>query len=68
MNDVQTREVLVSSLERDEEELEQALDELKLAVQRPFAVGEHLAEHIGEHPWPWLAGALLFGLWLGSRD
>lgn len=68
MNDVQTREALVSSLERHEEELEQAFDELKLAVQRPFAIGDHVAQHIGEHPLPWLAGALLFGLWLGSRD
>lgn len=68
MNDVQTRDALVSSLERDEEELEQALGELKLAVRRPFAVGEHVARHIGEHPLPWLAGALLIGLWLGSRN
>jgi len=68
MNDVQTREALVSSLERDEEELEQALDELKVAVRRPFAIGENAAQHIAEHPLPWLVGALLVGLWLGSRD
>ena len=68
MNDVQTREALVSSLERHEEDLEQALDELKVAVQRPFAIGERVAQHIGEHPLPWIAGALLIGLWLGSRD
>lgn len=68
MNDVQVREAIVSSLERHEEELEQALDELKQAVQRPFAIGDRVAEHIGEHPLSWLAGALLIGLWLGSRD
>lgn len=68
MNDVQVREAIVSSLERHEEELEQALDELKQAVQRPFAIGDRVAEHIGEHPLSWLVGALLIGLWLGSRD
>ncbi len=66
MADVQTREALVSSLERDEEQLEQALDELKEAVQRPFALSDHLAEHIRQHAWAWLAGALVVGLWLGS--
>lgn len=68
MNDAAqtTREALLTSLERDEEELERALGELKEAVQRPFAIGEHVARHIAEHHVVWLGGALLVGLWLGA--
>jgi hypothetical protein len=68
MNATPTREALVTSVARHEEELEQALDELKEAVQRPFALGDHLAQHIGQHPIPWLVGAVVVGLWLGSRS
>jgi hypothetical protein len=69
MNDVvtspgQAREEMLAAAARHEEELERALVDLKHAVKRPFAIGERLAQH----PLPWLIGAVLVGLWLGSRN
>ena len=64
MSDMETRQQLLASAERHEQELEKALVDLKHAVQRPFAIGDH----IREHPLPWLIGSLLIGLWLGSRS
>lgn len=67
MSDMQTRQQLLASTERDEEELERALVDLKRAVHRPFAIGSEVGEHIGAHLVPWLAAGVLIGLWLGSR-
>jgi hypothetical protein len=67
MSDMQTRQQLLASTERDEEELEQALVDLKRAVHRPFAIGSEVGEHVGAHLMPWLAAGVLIGLWLGSR-
>lgn len=67
MSDMQTRQQLLASAERDEVELERALVDLKRAVQRPFAIGSQVSEHIGAHLVPWLAAGVLLGLWLGSR-
>jgi hypothetical protein len=64
MSDMEARQELLASAARHEQELEQALDDIKVAVHRPFAV----AERIAENPWPWLIGSLLIGLWLGSRN
>jgi hypothetical protein len=55
------RELLKQSIERDEAELREAVDELKAAVQSEFSIRRRIVEH----PTPWLAGGFLFGLWLG---
>lgn len=67
MSDLQTRQQLLATAERHEQELERALVDLERAVVRPFAIGEQLGEHIAAHPWPWLLASALAGLWLGSR-
>jgi hypothetical protein len=60
---VDEREALRQSIEEDKAELLDAVDELKAAVQHQF----RLRERIAEHPLPWLAGGLFFGLWLSTR-
>ncbi|HSQ01426.1 MAG TPA: hypothetical protein VL049_29750 [Candidatus Dormibacteraeota bacterium] len=67
MSDMQTRQQLLARAERDEDDLEKALVDVKRAVQRPLAIGSRVGEHIGAHPAPWLAAGVLVGLWLGSR-
>ncbi len=67
MNGVQTREELVAAAERDEAEVERALVDLKRAVQRPFAVSDHIGEQLAGHPLSWLGASLLIGLWMGGR-
>ena len=57
------REVLVQSVTAHERELEVALADVRGAVQRTLAVGEHVAKH----PLPWLVSGLLAGVWLGHR-
>lgn len=64
MSDMDTRQELLAVAARHEQELEQALQDVKQAVQRPFAIGERIAAN----PVPWLIGGLLIGLWLGSRN
>lgn len=64
MSDMEARQELLASAAQHEQELEQALTDLKVAVQRPFAIGDRIAEN----PLPWLIGGLLIGLWLGTRN
>jgi hypothetical protein len=64
MSDMETRQELLAVAARHEQELEQALVDVKQAVRRPFAI----AERIAANPAPWLIGGLLIGLWLGSRS
>jgi hypothetical protein len=64
MSDMEARQELLAAAALHEQELERAVVELKQAVRRPFAIGER----IGQHPLPWLFGAVLVGLWLGSRN
>jgi len=68
MSDMETRQQLLETAARHEDELEQAIGDFKQAVHRPFAIGEHVHAHISAHPIPWLVGSLLIGLWLGSRN
>jgi hypothetical protein len=58
------RAELEAAVERDEADLQRAIDDLKDAVQKPFEIGERIAA------WsiPVILGGLLFGIWLGSRD
>jgi hypothetical protein len=67
MSDPETRRQLLQTVDRDEAELERALVDLKRAAARPFAIGTQLREHVVAHPLPWLAAALLVGVWLGRR-
>ena len=60
---VDQREVLRQSIERDEAQLREAVDELKAAVQTELS----LRSHIMTHPIPWIVGGFALGLWLGRR-
>ncbi|MEO8603696.1 MAG: hypothetical protein ABI629_14075 [bacterium] len=62
------REEILAVAEQHELELQEALNDVRLVVKRPFEVGEHLKTYVGAHPLPWLATALLLGVWFGSRD
>jgi hypothetical protein len=57
------REALVEQLERDEEELRRAVDEIKDVVARPLEI----VEKVTQVPIPWVLTGILFGIWLGSR-
>ena len=62
--DVDQREVLRQSIERDEAELRDAMDELTLAVKKELTLGTQIASH----PVPWLVGGFLLGVWLAQGD
>ena len=64
MSEDEAREELVASAERNERDLQVAIEDLKQAVKQPFGIGER----ISEQPVPWMIGGLLVGFWLGSRD
>jgi hypothetical protein len=57
------REALRRTVERDELELREAVDDLKRAVTRPLEI----VEKIAESPIPWLFCGVLLGVWLGAR-
>lgn len=57
------RRRILAHIEREEESLEEALDELTCAVRRRLHPGEQLARH----PLAWLAGGFALGLYLGRR-
>ncbi len=57
------REELLRSIAHDQQDLQDALDELKRAANHAVDV----ASAIAEHPVPWLVGAFLFGFLLGVR-
>ena len=57
------REDLLQSIERDQEEVRVAVQELTGAARSKLNV----SEHIKEFPLTWAIGAFLVGAWLGSR-
>jgi hypothetical protein len=57
------KEALLESVEKSEQELRAAVDELTTVAQRSFDIGERIADH----PWAWLVGGFMVGLWL-SRE
>jgi hypothetical protein len=57
------REELLQSIERDQEEVRAAVQELAGAARATFSV----SEHIKKFPLTWAMGAFLAGVWLGSR-
>jgi hypothetical protein len=67
MSAADQRQALLRSVQRDQAELDRALADLKRAALRPFAIGDRVREHVGTHPLPWLAAALMVGVWLGRR-
>lgn len=67
MTTEEQRAELLEQAERHERELARAVEDLKGAVRRPFAVATRMREQLGAHPLPWMLSALLIGVWLGSR-
>ena len=67
MSDMETRRQLLVTVQRDDVEMEHALDDLRRAVGRPFAIGDQVGERLGAHPLPWLFASVLLGVWWGSR-
>jgi hypothetical protein len=57
------REDLLQSIERDQEEVRVAVHQLTGAAGSKL----DLREHIKKFPLTWAIGALLVGVWLGSR-
>ena len=64
MTGYEEREQIEEEVERSEQELRAAVEDLKDAVARPFRMVEHLADN----PTPWLLAGLLVGVWLGARN
>ena len=60
---LEKKEALLESVQRNEQELRAAVDELTFVAQRQF----HLGERIAQHPWGWLAGGFVVGLWLSRH-
>jgi hypothetical protein len=58
------REDLLQSIERDQQEVRAAVQELTGAARSTLNV----SEHIKEYPLTWAMGAFLVGVWLGSRS
>jgi len=56
------RDELLESIERDHEELREAVHELAEAARETLG----FTDRIRESPLTWIAGAFLLGLWLGS--
>jgi hypothetical protein len=57
------KEALRESVERGEQELRLAVDELTTAAQSRLDLGEKIADS----PWPWLVGGFALGFWLSRR-
>lgn len=64
MTTEERRAEILESVARHERELDRAVADLKEAVRRPVLA--RLRHQIADHPTPWIVGALLLGLWLGS--
>jgi ElaB/YqjD/DUF883 family membrane-anchored ribosome-binding protein len=60
---VDEKEALRLSIERNEAELREAVEELTTVVKNDITLGAYIVER----PWTWLAGGLAFGLLLGLR-
>jgi hypothetical protein len=58
------RELVLERVEQDEQLLHEALDELKVAVNRPFRIVERFAQN----PAPWILVGMLIGFWLGGNQ
>jgi len=61
--EIDEREVLRHSIERDEQDLREAVHELTGAARTQLS----LSEFLREAPMVWLFGGFVLGIWLGSR-
>jgi ElaB/YqjD/DUF883 family membrane-anchored ribosome-binding protein len=61
---VETRERLLESVDRNERELREAVDELASAAHARLDLGERMSDR----PWRWLATAATLGFWMGVRE
>jgi hypothetical protein len=61
MSEDEERAALQESIERNETELRNAVDDLTHAVKRELTIGNRVAEN----PFAWVLGAFLVGMWLG---
>jgi len=57
------RENLLQGIERDQEEVRVAVQELTGAARSKLTV----TAHIRKYPLTWVIGAFVVGVWLGSR-
>ncbi|MBX3466682.1 MAG: hypothetical protein KF878_07275 [Planctomycetes bacterium] len=61
---IDERNYLRRAIDRDREELRQALEGLKVATMERVET-LRVGHHIALRPAPWIFGGFLFGLWLG---
>jgi hypothetical protein len=61
MSEDEERAALQQSIERNETELRNAVDDLTHAVKRELTIGSRVAEN----PFAWVLGAFLVGMWFG---
>lgn len=64
--DSQRRADLLARVERDEAELQSALEDVRRLARETVAVPQRAGHHIRTHPYEWVVGSSLAGLWLGS--
>ena len=55
------RDRIIPEVERSQEELREAIEQLQTVVQRRFDFGRIVAER----PLPWVIGGLAIGFWIG---
>ena len=60
---LETRERLLESVDRNERELREAVDDLASAAHARLDLGERMSDR----PWGWLATAAALGFWMGVR-
>lgn len=63
---VNERNYLLKAIDRDRQELRQALDRLKSVTSGQLET-LRFGHRIAERPVPFLIGGFIFGLWLGWR-
>lgn len=61
------RRELLAATERDEHELEAAVEDLRQAVRRPLAFADRAKRTIAKDGTAWIAASALLGFWLGHR-
>ena len=65
---VNERNYLLKAIDRDREELRQAIERLKSVTGEQLET-LRIGHHVAARPVPFLIGGFLFGLWLGwSRE
>ncbi len=60
---IDRRQELAARTARDRAAFERAVVQLRRALRKELSVGDRL----GEHPYPWLTGAFVLGVYMGLR-